>query len=245
MITYESFLVGPQSSFIFAFVPKAACTNWKIIIRYLYGHKDYLSSSKAHAEGIDAIPNIINSNAHPVRLLRDSSIRKFTCVRNPFTRLLSAYLNKIKRFYEDADESYLNSFGKLLKEVDEFRMAVLPEKQYIDFETFIHWLECSDFHSWYPNNLHWRPQTQIIGCGQIQFDYIAKLENLSTDAPLILDAIRCDIPFPSQEEIRFPSTHANKLIHSYYTPDLVERVVRLYNSDFDFLGYSKRINDLS
>ena len=186
----------------------------------------------------------MSSLKDPYKILLNSSIPKYTCVRNPFVRLLSAYLNKIERFYVDPDALYFESFGKVFDEIEGFRLSCFPKKDKIDFEVFIYWLEFSDHYSWFANNLHWRPQSQIIGSGQVEYDFIARFENLKDDAKAILDAIGCDISFPTQMESKFSPTYAKDKIKMYYTPDLERRVVNMYKNDFELFKYETSISKL-
>jgi hypothetical protein len=86
-----------KANVIFGYVPKVACTNWKCILRYLDGHADYLDAQIAHdrkRSGLAYLSELPNG----LDMLHDDSIPKLTCVRNPYTRVLSAYLNKVKPF---------------------------------------------------------------------------------------------------------------------------------------------------
>jgi hypothetical protein len=71
-------------------------------------------------------------------------------------------------------------------------------------------------------------------------DYVGR-ENLADDTQVILDAIACDIAFPTQEEIKFKPTGATDKISKYYTQKEIDLVVDIFKKDFELLGYSTDI----
>ena len=42
--TYRNFIYNAERGFVFAYVPKVACTNWKSLLRYMAGHDDWLDN---------------------------------------------------------------------------------------------------------------------------------------------------------------------------------------------------------
>lgn len=244
MLSHECFILGPQRRFLFAFIPKVACTNWKCVLRYLHGQPDYMDAQLAHADENNGLPYL--RDAEDIwEVLRDPDCRKFTCVRNPYSRVLSAYLNKIEPFTFGNDDIILNQyFHTIFNSIDEFRKSYFPEKQKVDFESFVAWMEMSNIYNSYVTNLHWLPQTLIIGAGQVEYDIVAKFENIVDDAKLLLEAMECDISLPSQLEVMFPPTYATEKMATYYTPAIIERVIRIYRADFECFGYDPSLHPL-
>lgn len=237
MLTPVCFIVGPERRYLFGFVPKSACTNWKCVLRHEHGQEDYLNPRLAHDMKNGGLP-FLSEEKNPWQLLRDPQVKKFTCVRNPYTRVLSAYLNKIEPFVRRCEPDHLRKgLLKVYEAIDEFRALCLPEKPEVDFECFLTWLDYARPGDPFAKNQHWRPQTQIIGNGQVDFDFIARFENLATDAPELLRRMGSAVEFPSQEQVKFPPTGADQKTRGYYTPLAVELVRRIYGPDFDYLGY--------
>ena len=89
----------------------------------------------------------------------------FTVVRNPITRLLSAYLQKTPQ------EKYINKYRLYLKN----------KRQRLSFEDFLHKLRDELLYK----DIHWAPQTSILPYNIKQYDYIGKFENLESDLNFI------------------------------------------------------------
>lgn len=237
MLSPACFILGPENRYLFAFVPKSACTNWKCVLRHEHGLEDYLNPRLAHDVKNGGLP-YLSMEENPWQYLRDPAVRKFASVRNPYTRALSAYLNKVEPFTRGGGSEQLRKgFTKIYESIELFRSQCLPEKPEVDFECFLTWLDMARAGDPFARNLHWTPQTQIIGNGQVDFEFIARFENLGSDAPELLRRIGSTIDFPSQKQVKFPPTEANKKTRSYYTPRAVDLVRRIYGADFDYLGY--------
>lgn len=84
---------------------------------------------------------------------------KFTFVRNPYTRVLSAYLDKIKT-------------GK--------KMSALP-----DFYSFCQYLDRGGLHA----NAHWAPQSSLLLMPLPRFDFIGRMESLDRDISVVGDRL--------------------------------------------------------
>ena len=100
MQNFENFIWVKSRSLVFVYVPKVACTNWKCVMRYLEGYEDYLDSRKAHDRKLGGLTYLSQCEDRD-RILADTNIPKFSFVRNPYTRILSAYLNKVRPFALD------------------------------------------------------------------------------------------------------------------------------------------------
>lgn len=239
MSMLDHFIYSAKAQVIFAYIPKVACTNWKCILRYLDGHADYLDPQIAHdrkRSGLAYLSTMDNGKT----MLTDDAIPKLTCVRNPYTRILSAYLNKVKPFATDgAPPDRDRYFYDVFLRMEVFRKESRPNEHVMSFDCFLDWLEFSGDPL--VSNEHWTPQTAIVGEGEVNFDYIGKFEQLETDAPILLQRMRCDIPFPSHEAVKFPPTRASELVRTYYTPSAIEKVQRIYAKDFEFLNYGTEV----
>ena len=141
---------------------------------------------------------------------------KFTIVRNPYTRTLSAYLDKIVR-----------------------RKAVIPSFNYKSdripsFLDFCKYLE----HEGLYENSHWAPQTDVLLLPIVSFDYIGKLESLDEDLRWIFNHIAPQRNLhPLRSHIPH-QTNANKKLSQYYDDHSRQIVASLYKDDFDIFGYS-------
>jgi len=144
------------------------------------------------------------------------ALYKFVFVRNPYTRTLSAYLDKIAK-------------GKRKPSALVARSDPPPS-----FVSFCRYLADGGLFE----NGHWAPQSASLLIPADQFDFIGKLENFDADFRCVLDRIT---PAGSGHPVKtFASnrTGANERLKAYYTHEAAEIVARQFAEDFDVFGYS-------
>ncbi|GAB0495712.1 hypothetical protein MMPV_007017 [Pyropia vietnamensis] len=74
----------------------AANSNWKYLLRRLEGYGDYANLSKLHNPALSGLRYLSDYSAgEAATLLADPTYTKFVFVRDLYTRLLSAYMDKI------------------------------------------------------------------------------------------------------------------------------------------------------
>lgn len=156
-----------------------------------------------------------------------SSLYKFTFVRNPLTRVLSCYLEKIE------NRSW---------EGNRFKQYFTDQSEKPTFEEFVDFLDSGGLYK----NKHWAPQTSLLALPVEEYDHIGKLESYEEDFLHIADHLVLD------EEIDVKAyldrahddrdgggrTSASKKTDEYYSEQLIETVRRLYDDDFENFDYS-------
>jgi len=137
---------------------------------------------------------------------------RFAFVRNPYTRVLSAYLDKVER--------------RAVRRGEESR-----------FEDFLASLKRDQLHA----NAHWTPQADLLLLPFEQFDFIGKVENLTQDLETVRQRL-LNVPIDAgMRDERSNATNANSKIAQYYTPGCAEIVRDLYARDFELFGYSTEL----
>ena len=230
--TYRNFIYNAERGFVFAYVPKVACTNWKSLLRYMAGHDDWLDNKLAH-DKVNGGLVYLDPEGEDAEILADPGIRKYAMVRDPYSRILSAYLNKVENRLPPRPETEgEDHFCKVVRDIDSYRRDTLGEAHYpeITFEVFLLWLR--DSGSWFTKDEHWAPQTTLLRQPEVQFDFIGRFENMAEDAPKILAAMGCDQPFPTQKDVRFAPTGADEKMGRYYTDALKGYVQEIFEEDF-------------
>lgn len=147
---------------------------------------------------------------------------KFTFVRNPYTRTLSAYLDKIvggkNRIWERwAERNHTRS---------------VPS-----FVEFCRYLQRTGRY----DDAHWAPQVDCMLIPINHFDFIGKFEFLSRDLENLISKI-----FPENAgriENAGPSpTRAHTKMNQYYDAECIEIIKNIYSVDFETFNYEKEFN---
>lgn len=154
------------------------------------------------------------------RRLRDEAF-KFTVVRDPYSRTLSAFQSKILR--HRPQEKAFRAW---------FKSDATPS-----FLDFCHYLD--DGHLW--ADAHWAPQSDIMLLPVETFDFIGRFENLNADLGHIVRTIFGDqIDFRIETSNISKPTNAQEKVPEFYGPAETKIVTRLFERDFQTFGYARR-----
>ena len=151
----------------------------------------------------------------------------FTIVRNPFVRVLSAYLDKIKLH---RDRKVWAPFARRHGLGDR-----VP-----DFAEFLRLVAGTPVDEMDP---HWRPQSCTLLPGIIPYDHVGALETIERDLPAILTSI-----FPGGTAIRRHVRHVTESaekLGAYFGPEQLRLARSIYERDFVELGYGDDLDDLA
>ena len=156
--------------------------------------------------------------------LRGRGWRRFTVVREPASRLLSGYLEKIQQG---------------LKQSEPIRAALIEQgrdpgrAEDISFADFISVVAATPSREQDP---HWRRQADHLGLSIIDYDAIIHLEELDASWPRIASLVGVS---DLQEEFYCRnSTGASSKVSDWYTPELLEHVAQAYAVDYRAFDYS-------
>jgi hypothetical protein len=140
---------------------------------------------------------------------------KFTFVRNPFHRLLSAYL-----FLQQGG---MNKFDKAWYEKELSR--------YENFNDFVcNWLTPENIWKY----IHFKPQYHFVRdpTGLIEVDYVGRFERLQEDFGHICAKLGCNRKLPKSNSAFYSE------LTDYYNDKTREIVSQIYAQDFEEFGYS-------
>ncbi len=191
--------MSDKYKFLYCFVPKVACTNWKRIILSLNGKN--ITGTQVHRT---FIPSLLAFSKREIeKRLQDYT--KVLIVRNPHERLLSAYTDKLQNenFQNNITRSHFTP--KMLKyniqflqkkynlntsQQDAMRNARTNRK--LSFQEFIRYV--GDVHNkmGHPAEEHWREISRLCDPCSVQYDFIGKLETMDDDTKYILSHIGAD-----------------------------------------------------
>lgn len=134
----------------------------------------------------------------------------FAVVRNPYTRTLSAYLDKVER--RALRKGRESSFKGFLRELDDGALY---------------------------SNAHWAPQSSLLLLPAGDFEFFGKVENLNEDLAFIKSRILGEqYQAEPMKSVTGNATGAAKKLAHYYDEQCVQLVQSMFERDFQLFGYS-------
>lgn len=231
----HAIIISPRYRYLFVNVPKVACTTIrKLLLDAEHGEvRPYAEREELHYNEFLPFLNIQQVGNVKTFVTRPD-IFKFCFVRNPYTRLLSGYLDKIVRKKDQRNP--------ILRQLGLFHQ---PEVE-LSFAQFVQAVvDLPVMHQ----DQHWRVQYYQTCQAGIKYDFIGRFESLEQDLRAVAQQI--GIGAFIQEDTfgntatkavgQHHATGAAEQLSSYYTPALQEMVYQKYREDFDCFGYDKAL----
>jgi hypothetical protein len=206
------FIVLDDRQLVYIHMPKSACTSIKATIGRSYGigieDGNLLADRRWHTE----------TRVLPTSL---KHYHRFTFVRDPFSRLVSCYADKVLFRRQGGHQTYLAS-------------PTCPLRTDISFAGFVRAVfkipdRLADHHikSQYAIS-HYR--------GRLLADSVGYLENMERDWADLASRFDLKPKIELHRSAKLRGIH--KDYHSIYTLELAELVYRRYRRDFDAFGYN-------
>lgn len=225
-----------EKKFAFVFVPKVACTSWKIFLHQAIGRSmpadmDY---KKVHNRNELKLP-YVGSMSERMKIefkqkLKSGEIRCHAMIRDPYARVLSAYLDKILNH-----KKLSSKFSRLI--IPDIQRK-FHKKSWIKptFNEFLAWCDVQgDPSSW---NTHWRPMSKIVG--NLRQTKIWTIEQTQIAVKNINKIIERNVEFPSSSYLGDRIVYkSDKRIEEYYGETERKLVDRMYCEDLKLYEYFK------
>lgn len=229
----QHILVNEEYHFLYCYVPKVACSNWKRVLKVLSGALDNVEVKIKMDHRSDLL--FLSSLKPEAIRYRLKHYYKFMFVREPMERLLSAYRNKFGEI-----ESYKKKYG--VEIVKRYRKGYNKNKLItgddVTFAEFVRYLLDEDVEHM---NEHWMPMYNLCQPCAVSYDFIGSYEHLEKDSEFVLQQIGAPrhIRFPERQTWYKPVTL--ETIH-FYLCSLPQKLLRdllpKYILDFSLFTYS-------
>lgn len=155
-------------------------------------------------------------------LLGSKKYKKIAFVRNPYSRLLSAYQDRAqapRAGLHKAYELFLSNSG-----------ISWEDNSFANFVDFV--VSHVDIKSMDP---HIRPQYNCLFCGDIEMDFIGKMESMQEELIRLEALLNVRLPIMGFQSPA--KTNSDEKLVQFYTPELRRRVADFYSKDFSTYGY--------
>ncbi|XP_046905673.1 carbohydrate sulfotransferase 14 [Hypomesus transpacificus] len=231
-ILLQHILVNDEHRFLYCYVPKVACSNWKRVLKVLSGA---LENVKVNIKMDHRSDLLFLSSLKPEEIrYRLKHYFKFMFVREPMERLLSAYKNKFGEI-----EAYQKKYGAEI--IRRYRKGHAKDTSVtgddVTFTEFVRYLLDEDVERM---NEHWMPIYNLCQPCAVSYDFIGSYEQLESDAEFVLKRIGAPphVHFPERQTWYKPVT--TETLH-YYLCSLPQKLLRellpKYILDFSLFTY--------
>ncbi len=231
-LRYSTF-VNLDRRYMYFEVPKAGCTTIKSLIHRLENLPPIAPFTGAlrevrrdmfiHNRSQFALKSLLDHNdAQQEEILTSPDIFRFSVVRNPYSRLLSAWSDKVRQCSPGYESFYKRLAGGL--PAPDGSTPPLP------FETFVADISRHDIAN---ANPHWRMQSAHLLADAIPLSFIGRLEDLNAAITLFLQKAGFD------QNARAGAMNPGGGASSHYTEALARQVWSLYEPDFQAFGYDR------
>ncbi|XP_077981472.1 carbohydrate sulfotransferase 8-like [Glandiceps talaboti] len=226
---FENILVDEKHKVLYCPVPKAANSNWRRVFLVLGG--TFESVTDINQTVYDHTYTHLAEYTPEERKRMLQTFTKFMFSRHPFTRLLSAYIDK----FEDEPEMAL--VRKYRFKVQRANNLKTDPKKLFTFEQFVIFLLRS-----YPAayDEHWSQLTRHCAPCSMHYDFIGTYENLNEDANYVISKINANVTFPSFSPHKTGSS-MDYIKNKYFgrlTDSQIKGLYKKYEMDFEMFNYT-------
>ena len=225
----------PNINTIFTGIPKSGTTNWKAALLFAEG---------ALGENGELKPSHVMSNVYRfTRLgpaLHDGTLNdafSFAVIRNPWTRLVSGYFDKMLNKSKGDYRAMSKSVVRLVRGITN---ATLLEDLYPTLEEFLQWILIRKRR---PLDRHFIAQHTILCLPAATYDYIVPLEYAGVMGHEIWDNIGTNLTLHgAYDESKDPRNSSTSLkareLLAKVDPSIVERIYDKFKADFTLANYT-------
>uniref|UniRef100_G3UF38 Carbohydrate sulfotransferase n=1 Tax=Loxodonta africana TaxID=9785 RepID=G3UF38_LOXAF len=223
-------LVSDRYRFLYCYVPKVACSNWKRVLKVLAGVLDSVDVRLKMDHRSDLV-FLADLRPEEIRY-RLQHYFKFLFVRDPLERLLSAYRNKFGEIRE-----YQQRYGAEIVRRYRAGAGPSPAGDDVTFPEFLQYLVDEDPEHM---NEHWMPVYHLCQPCAVHYDFVGSYERLEADANQVLEWVRAPphVRFPTRQAWYRPASPESLHYHLCSAPRaLLQDVLPKYILDFSLFAY--------
>jgi len=228
-------IYGKRKNLLYCPLSRTGSLGWKYLIRKwdeVPKYEDLSTIWDPEKNGMNYIFQYPFMEAEKIYSKR--GIVKFLFVRNPYSRLLSLYIDKVEKADIGSDEF------KMYMEYFHSKKYAETTKVKPTFEEFVRGIFDRKNRL---NNIHesWLPQTTLCYVSVIDYEFIGRYENLEVDSAIVFRLLNITEVYPTRDMIFQSESNAShpEVLSKYYNKSLRDLVFLMFRKDFDILGYEK------
>ena len=206
--TLETVLVITELKLMYCYVPKAGCTSWKTQILAMVGELN-ASNGKIHDRISDLFPSLSMFPLDTARYII-KSYNSFMFSRNPFTRILSAFRDKImldgndkwrRELYHWLDWNYPNEARNHH-----------PWRKNFTFTEFVRFYLSSR-----EKNEHWKEIHSLCHPCALRYKFIGHFDTMQEDSAYLLKSIKTDRASELPRKQKITNSSQTNSLREYYS----------------------------
>lgn len=228
---YDHSYISLKNKYLFHSIGKSANSTVKHFLYLIeYQGTRYKTKSLHDRQSSPCLSPFQLSNELYEEVFFSKDYFRFTFVRNPYTRLLSCYLDRI-----------------IPKVSAPYRQLISVTDKEIGYDfSFKEFIEIICQQEPYDQNNHWRLQFDDSCAKLIPYTYIGKQETFAENMEFVWSKIARGIKVPDFKNTnKSPSkTNSKNKLKQYWTGEIADLVATTYKDDFEYFGYSKEIKHI-
>jgi predicted O-methyltransferase YrrM len=227
-----------RGNYLYRAIPKCACTTVKTALIELEGLPLDPNVTRRHNKKFNKFPGTesLSDQEEADLFAGRTDTFKFTIVRDPYSRLASAYSDKIGAHYsgrrgpfwvDQITESAARQGVKLSEKItfDEFVRVVAGQPQG-------------------EMDVHWRQQYHVARFDLIKFDYVGRTETVALDFAYILEKIKAPAGIMHRAIEPHNVTGSGLSMWTTVSAESRRAFLKTFAIDFDTLRYPKRFESV-
>jgi hypothetical protein len=227
--------VLPRQRILYLAIPKCASTTIRMALSAMIGEVPSCAE-QVHLRRHSALksPKQVGPAAFH-RLVKDERALRFSFVRNPYDRLVSAWADKFQGRPLAPGNAIVEAYLQRRKAMD----LPLPKGpgETLSFADFVQFVAATADD---PIDMHWQSQDNLLNLPGVNFDFIGRLETFGQDFTRVIEHVGGD-----RSLAMVIDSQLNKSRHDawrdYYTGALADQVYRTFERDFDRLQYPRTV----
>ena len=207
--------------YVYVETPKVACTTVKKVLQAAEINEAFSAegTGRVHDRALSPLLRPSDDVAGFLAAVASKEFCQFCFVRNPYTRVLSCYLEKMTK-----------------NPLERKRLAPALGFTSEELPSFLSFLEAIREQSDEERDIHWAPQTHLLRPNRIRYAFIGRFESFRQHFRCVCAQLDIN-QFASELPDTDHATRASEQVNLYLGHKEAELIQEIYERDFSNFGY--------